>query len=60
VAQQYAPDAVVGRDYYHPSEHGAERDVIERLARLRRAVRSGDGGDGGDGDNAGGPAQTPG
>ena len=39
VEQQYAPSSVVGRDYYQPSEHGAERAVGERLARLRRATR---------------------
>src|SRR5690606_33065659 len=27
VAQQYAPDDLVGVDYYHPSDHGAERAV---------------------------------
>jgi putative ATPase len=41
VAQQYAPDAVDGRDYYAPTGHGAEREVGERVARLRRAVRAG-------------------
>jgi putative ATPase len=39
VEQQYAPDPIAGRDYYQPSEHGAERAVGERLARLRRATR---------------------
>jgi putative ATPase len=39
VEQQYAPDPIVGRDYYEPSEHGAERAIGERLARLRRATR---------------------
>ncbi len=39
VAQQYAPDAVVGRDYYSPTGNGAERELAERVARLRRAVR---------------------
>ena len=39
VAQQYAPDAIVGRDYYRPTNHGAERDAAARLERLRRAVR---------------------
>jgi putative ATPase len=39
LAQQYPPDAVVGRDYYSPTDHGAEREVAERLVRLRRAVR---------------------
>jgi putative ATPase len=37
--QQYPPDAVVGRDYYAPTEHGAERELGERVARLRRIVR---------------------
>jgi putative ATPase len=39
VAQQYAPDAVVGRDYYEPTEQGAERAVRQRLATLRAALR---------------------
>ena len=37
--QQYPPDQVVGRDYYTPTDRGAERDLVERLARLRRIVR---------------------
>jgi putative ATPase len=41
VAQQYPPDGVIGRDYYRPTSHGAERAVAERLARLRRIVRGG-------------------
>ncbi|MCW2643533.1 MAG: recombination factor protein RarA, partial [Dactylosporangium sp.] len=43
VAQQYPPDSIVGRDYYRPTSHGAERAVAERLARLRRIVRGGGG-----------------
>ncbi|GAA2554553.1 replication-associated recombination protein A [Pseudonocardia hydrocarbonoxydans] len=39
LAQQYPPDALVGRDYYRPTPHGGERTLGERLARLRRAVR---------------------
>jgi putative ATPase len=39
VAQQYPPDDLVGRDYYAPTERGAERTLRERLSRLRRAVR---------------------
>nr|WP_246171034.1 replication-associated recombination protein A [Pseudonocardia hierapolitana] len=39
LAQQYPPDALVGRDYYRPSAHGAERALAERLPRLRRVVR---------------------
>jgi putative ATPase len=39
VQQQYPPDEIVGRDYYHPSDRGAERAARERLAELRAAVR---------------------
>jgi putative ATPase len=39
LAQQYPPDELVGRDYYRPAGHGAERPLLERLERLRRAVR---------------------
>ncbi len=36
VAQQYAPDQLVGRHYYEPSNHGYERELTERVARLRQ------------------------
>ena len=39
VRQQYPPDAVVGRDYYTPSEHGAENGLSDRLAHLRGILR---------------------
>jgi len=39
VTQQYPPDDVVGRDYYVPTTHGAERALADRLPRLRRLVR---------------------
>ncbi|MBO4209691.1 replication-associated recombination protein A [Micromonospora echinofusca] len=39
VTQQYAPDDLVGVDYYQPSGHGAERAVAGRLPLLRRIVR---------------------
>jgi putative ATPase len=39
VEQQYAPDAVAGREYYQPSGYGAERELVDRLARLRRLLR---------------------
>jgi len=38
-AQQYAPDELVGREYYTPTERGAERDISVRLARLRDILR---------------------
>ncbi len=37
--QQYAPDDLVGRDYYQPTDRGTERDISARLARLRRIIR---------------------
>jgi putative ATPase len=39
--RQYAPDAVQGREYYRPTERGAEREVAERLQRLRQILRGG-------------------
>jgi putative ATPase len=38
-AQQYAPDAVAGRDYYRPTPHGAEARLGELVTRLRRLLR---------------------
>jgi putative ATPase len=39
--QQYPPDEAVGRDYYQPGRHGAERSVAERIGRIRTIVRGG-------------------
>jgi putative ATPase len=39
VEQQYAPDAVAGRDYYRPSDNGAERSASARVAQLRAILR---------------------
>src|SRR3954452_3455537 len=39
VAQQYAPDAVAGRDYYQPGKTGAEKIAAERLAAIRNTLR---------------------
>ncbi len=41
LAQQHPPDELVGRDYYQPRGHGAERDIAERLPKLRRIIRGG-------------------
>ncbi|WP_363326475.1 replication-associated recombination protein A [Haloactinopolyspora sp.] len=38
VAQQYAPDAVAGKQYYEPGTRGAESDYAERYARLRAII----------------------
>ncbi|HKG52499.1 MAG TPA: replication-associated recombination protein A [Actinomycetales bacterium] len=39
--QQYLPDSLVGREYYQPTDRGAERDIGARLERLRRVLRGG-------------------
>jgi putative ATPase len=39
VAQQYPPDALVGRDYYRPTSRGAEGAIGARLAKLRAILR---------------------
>ena len=35
VKQQYLPDELVGRTFYHPSENGYEKEIGERLKKLR-------------------------
>nr|WP_051620188.1 replication-associated recombination protein A [Haematomicrobium sanguinis] len=37
--QQYAPDDLVGVDYYEPKNIGAERAIAERLETIRSIVR---------------------
>ena len=39
LAQQYPPRELVGRDYYQPSERGAEGAIAQRLPRLRQIIR---------------------
>ena len=39
VPQQYPPDALVGKDYYRPTNRGAEARIGERLAKLRAIIR---------------------
>jgi putative ATPase len=38
VEQQHLPDSLVGHRYYDPSDHGAEREVAERLEANRQAL----------------------
>lgn len=38
-SQQYPPSELVGVDYYHPTGHGAEREIGSRLEKLRAIVR---------------------
>ena len=42
--QQYAPDVVLGAEYYRPTELGAEAAIKERWARVRRIIRGDKGG----------------
>src|SRR5687767_14994064 len=39
VPQQYPPDALVGKDYYRPTNRGVEGRLAERLAKLRAIIR---------------------
>ncbi|HWC82461.1 MAG TPA: replication-associated recombination protein A [Pseudonocardiaceae bacterium] len=39
LSQQYPPDELVGRDYYQPTQRGAERVLADRVPKLRRVVR---------------------
>jgi putative ATPase len=41
VPQQYPPDALVGKDYYRPTNRGVEARLVERLAKLRAIIRRG-------------------
>jgi putative ATPase len=47
LAQQYPPDALVGRRYYEPSTHGAEARYAERSERIRAILRGATGPDAG-------------
>ncbi|MDO5633620.1 MAG: replication-associated recombination protein A [Micrococcus sp.] len=38
-AQQYPPDPLVGRDYYHPKPLGHENRLVDQVAALRRIIR---------------------
>ncbi|WP_246858586.1 replication-associated recombination protein A [Citricoccus sp. SGAir0253] len=37
--QQYAPDPLVGRDYYRPTRNGVERTLGDRVQGLRSIIR---------------------
>jgi putative ATPase len=49
VRQQYPPDELIGRDYYRPTNYGAERALAERVPKLRRTIR---------GDSSGGTTES--
>lgn len=37
--QQYAPDPLIGRDYYRPTRNGVERNLGDRVQNLRSIIR---------------------
>ncbi|SER54721.1 replication-associated recombination protein A [Actinokineospora terrae] len=39
LTQQYPPDDLRGRDYYEPTQRGAERHLADRVPKLRRVIR---------------------
>jgi len=39
--QQYLPDALLGAEYYQPSDRGFERNVTQRLERINPILRDG-------------------
>jgi putative ATPase len=39
VPQQYPPDELIGVDYYQPTNHGVEREIVTRLDKLRAIIR---------------------
>ncbi|MBW3087397.1 replication-associated recombination protein A [Bifidobacterium sp. 82T24] len=41
--QQYMPDELVGREYYHPNDRGYEREIGPRLERIRGILHGEDG-----------------
>ena len=40
--QQYMPDELKGREYYHPNDRGYEHEVSARLAKIRTILHSED------------------
>jgi putative ATPase len=62
VRQQYAPDSIADRTYYHPTTHGAEARIAERSQRIREILGKGrndspaGAADGGGADAGGAPA----
>jgi putative ATPase len=42
LTQQYPPDDLVGRDYYQPTNRGAERPIADRVPKLRKLIRGQD------------------
>ncbi len=45
--ETYLPEALVDREYYHPTDQGFEARIRERLQELRAAAKAKGGGSGG-------------
>ena len=50
--QQYMPDELAGREYYHPNDRGYEHEVKPRLEKIRKILHEKDGGQTGNSDRA--------
>ncbi|PJM76252.1 replication-associated recombination protein A [Bifidobacterium simiarum] len=57
-AQQYMPDELVGREYYHPNDRGYEREIGPRLERIRSILHGADTVEGRQGGMAGIPGEN--
>ena len=36
--QQYMPDELAGREYYHPNDRGYEHEIKPRLEKIRKIL----------------------
>ena len=50
--QQYMPDELAGREYYHPNDRGYEHEIKPRLEKIRKILHEKDGGQTGNSDRA--------
>ena len=50
--QQYMPDELVGREYYHPNDRGYEHEIKPRLEKIRKILHEKNGGQTGNSDRA--------
>lgn len=39
-SQQYMPDELVGREYYHPNNRGYEHEISQRLSQIRNILHN--------------------
>ena len=50
--QQYMPDELAGREYYHPNDRGYEHEIKPRLEKIRKILHEKNGGQTGNSDRA--------